>query len=74
MKSKYQFKIGHDKAKSETFLPNFLFDNNSDNVFIDLAGLQDTNGELIQLINWIIYKQVFNIVHSFHLIVPITIE
>ena len=67
------FKIGHDQAKSETFLPNFLFDSNSGNVFVDLAGLNDTNGPLIQLINWIIYKQIFNIVHSFHLIVPITI-
>ena len=72
MSDKRAFKIGHSVAQSETFLPNFLFDSVSKNVYVDLAGLNDTNGDLIQLINWIIYKQIFNIVHSFNLIVPVT--
>lgn len=68
------FRIGHSQAKSETFLPNMLFEKSSGNIYVDMAGLYDTSGDIIQLINWLLTKQVFNIVHSFHLIVPITIS
>lgn len=69
----HAFKVGHNQAQSETFLPSFYFQKESGNVYVDMAGLHDSNGEVIKLINWIITKQIFNIIHSFHLIVPITI-
>ena len=68
------FKIGHNSASSETFLPNFLFDEVTGTVYIDLAGLNDTSGKFVKLINWMICKQIFNIVDSFHLLVPVTID
>ena len=70
----YSFRIGHSQSQSETFLPNLLFEKKTGNIYVDMAGLHDTSGDIIQLINWLITKQVFNIVHSFHLIVPITIN
>ena len=50
------FKIGHNSASSETFLPNFVFDENMGTVYVDLAGLNDTSGKFIKLINWMICK------------------
>ena len=67
------FKIGHEEQQSETFLPNFMYDPKSKNVYVDIAGLNDTSGEFIEMINWMICKHVFSIVDSFKLIVPVTI-
>ena len=38
------FKIGHEGARSETFLPNVYKDVEKDIVFTDVAGLNDTGG------------------------------
>lgn len=49
------FKIGHEET-SETFLPNFVLDKISNTVYIDMAGLNDTSGEFVKMINWMICK------------------
>ena len=49
-------------------------DETTGTVYIDLAGLQDSNGDTVEMFNWLIFKQVFRIVGSFYLIVPITFD
>ena len=51
-----------------------MYDPKSKNVYVDIAGLNDTSGEFIEMINWMICKYVFSIVDSFKLIVPVTIS
>ena len=63
LKPEYQlrgFKIGHSKSVSETFIPTILVDpdENSDIAWVDMAGLDDTGGYLLQLINTLMLKRV----------------
>ena len=55
------FKIGHSKTESMTFLPDIVPFESGDNefVFVDIAGLNDTSGNLIELVNCFITKQIF---------------
>ena len=53
------FKIGHDPANSETFLPHFWKDPKNKMVFADIAGLNDSGGPLMTFINCFVNKKIF---------------
>ena len=65
------FKIGHSNSESETFLPSFVQHPTNDVWFVDIAGLNDTGGELIDFCNTFIIKHIFQIAKSVKFIVPI---
>ena len=50
------FKIGHSKSESETFLPKTHYDAKSGITFVDVAGFNDTGGDLIEIINNFVMK------------------
>lgn len=58
------FIIGHSSVKSETFLPNFIYDYENDVFFGDIAGLQDTSGPLVDFINSFLVKKIFQMSRS----------
>lgn len=43
--------IGHSNAESMTFFPNFYLDEQSQILYIDIAGLNDSNGPKVEIIN-----------------------
>lgn len=53
------FNIGHSKSESMTFLPHFVTDEEAGIVYADIAGLNDTNGEFIELLNCFINRKIF---------------
>lgn len=53
-------KIGHSRNQSETFLPTFFHCNDSGITFTDVAGQNDTRGEMMEIINLLLIKRVFN--------------
>lgn len=53
-------KIGHSKAQSETFLPTWLFDEVIKILFLDVAGRNDTRGDILEIINLLLIKKIFN--------------
>lgn len=57
------FKIGHTH-QSQTFYPDFYEHAEGNFYFVDVAGLIDTNGPKIQLIQHMILKKLFNIAKS----------
>lgn len=65
------FKIGHSDSESETFLPTFVQLPGKDVWFVDIAGLNDTGGELIDFCNTFIIKHIFQIAKTVKFIVPI---
>lgn len=52
------FPIGHSDTQSMTFVPIFKKDPSSDLMFGDLAGLSDSDGEFISLINALTSKYI----------------
>jgi len=56
------FTIGHEASNSMTFIPHFVkYQNHNDDkgiYYVDLAGLSDTGGLLIQIINALITKMI----------------
>ena len=66
------FKIGHSMITSETFIPEFIEDTNSDSVWVDIAGFGDTDGSLIEYINTFIDKKIFNVANDVKVIIPFT--
>jgi energy-coupling factor transporter ATP-binding protein EcfA2 len=68
------FNIGHSNRKSETFMPNFHFDPIAKMTFADLAGQNDTRGELMEIINLLLIKRVFNIAKKVRMLVVIPID
>lgn len=65
------FKIGHSDSESETFLPTFVKHPTTDVWFVDIAGLQDTGGELIDFCNTFIIKHIFQRAKTVKFIIPI---
>ena len=53
------FGIGHSLSKSETFLPVFYRQNDKKVTWTDVAGLNDSGGDLISFINSFVTKQLF---------------
>ena len=69
---KMTLKIGHSASQSETFLPHFVVKQSTDEIWADIAGFNDTNGEMIETINCLINKIIFNKVKSVRFLVPMT--
>jgi hypothetical protein len=59
-------------VNSETFLPTFKKDEVNDLLFGDIAGLQDTNGVLIDFINSFMVKKIFQLAKSVRFIFVMT--
>lgn len=53
-------------------MPHFQKDFGSSNIYADIAGLNDTDGLLINFVNCFINKYIFNICGSIRFLVPIT--
>ena len=66
------FKIGHSVAKSETFIPHFYYDKDASLLFTDIAGLNDSSGDLVDIINRLITKCIFKQSKSVKFIIAVT--
>lgn len=66
------FGIGHSKMKSCTFLPNFQQEDETGLILTDVAGLHDTSGDLIEVINSLIIKRIFMKAESLRFLVPVS--
>jgi len=66
------FKIGHSTAESETFLPNIYFDQKTGITYTDVAGLNDTGGDLIEIVNNCVIKFIFRRANRVRFLLPIT--
>ena len=72
-KEQESFGVGHSQSQSMTFMPQFKVDsNNPDVVWADIAGLQDTGGELISFINSFVNKKIFQLAKEVKFLVPLT--
>ena len=69
---KGKFAIGHDADKSKTFIPHFDLNKDNDLVYADIAGLQDTNGEIIEVLNKFLTKSLFVKAQTIRFIITIT--
>lgn len=66
------FKIGHSNNASETFVPNIQ--ETDDYLYIDMAGMLDSRGDTIDVLNCFMNKQVFSLAKSVKFIIPIIME
>jgi hypothetical protein len=64
--------IGHSVDKSETFFPHFIKKSSTKEIWGDIAGFNDTNGSMIEAINCLINKMIFNRAKSVRFLVPMT--
>lgn len=56
-----------------TFMPQFTIDRERpDVVWADIAGLQDTGGQLISFINSFVNKKIFQLAKEVKFLVPLT--
>jgi hypothetical protein len=56
-----------------TFMPQFKQDNNHpDIMWADIAGLQDTGGDLISFINSFVNKKIFQLANKVKFLIPLT--
>lgn len=54
-------KIGHSNQESETFYPSFYKSKGQNFYFADIAGLNDTSGEFVEIINQLMSKKLFGV-------------
>ena len=66
------FEIGHSRVHSCTFIPTFHQPKDQNIIYADIAGLLDTSGDLIELMNFLICKMVLNKAKSIKFIIAIT--
>lgn len=70
------FTIGHEKSKSQTFLPSVaeltMVDKDQQYYFTDLAGISDTGGDLIDLVNSMVAKFIFMQANQVKFLLPVT--
>ena len=66
------FGIGHSNSKSETFLPAIHCEEKKDVSWIDIAGLNDTSGDLTHFINSFVTKEIFQRAKNVKFLLPIT--
>ena len=67
-------KIGHSRNQSETFVPTFIHCSASGITFTDVAGQNDTRGEMMEIINLLLIKRVFNMAQKVRMLVVIPYE
>lgn len=65
------FKIGHTND-SETFLPSFYKPPGQPFMYCDIAGLLDTGGTAMRIVNCFMAKKIFSMAKSVRFLVPIT--
>jgi hypothetical protein len=65
------FAIGHSQSESKTFLPQFK-KVDEDLYYVDIAGLHDSGGDLIQFINCFVNKSIFLRASQVKFLFPIT--
>lgn len=67
------FHIGHSTAESMTFMPQmYQREGDSTNtIYVDIAGTQDTGGDLIEFINIFVTKELFRRSKTVRFLVPI---
>jgi len=70
-KGQQGFKIGHSQATSETFLPAFER-MQDDQYFVDVAGLQDTSGDLVEFLTSFVSKAIFTRARQVKFLFPVT--
>lgn len=68
------FAIGHNAAQSKTFLPQFERERNTMDLWADYAGLDDTSGELVDILNCFLMRQIFQISKSIRILAPVSRE
>lgn len=68
------FQIGHSTHQSQTFFPHFIKDDATGIVFADIAGMKDTDGDLVELVNCFVNKSIFKRAKSLKFLVPMTIN
>lgn len=68
------FKIGHSSAKSETFFPTHMSDDENELVYLDIAGLNDTDGPMADLVNSFLFKMLFEYLNKVKILVPISVN
>ena len=68
------FDIGHSQNQSKTFLPQFINDFQSNLVYADIAGLQDTGGPLVEFTNCFLNQIIFKLVKHIKILIPITVN
>lgn len=73
LRSKNIFNIGHSATSSETFLPQFIQDEHSDFVFGDLAGLHDTNGDMVELVLLLLNRKIFQNARTVRFLITISL-
>lgn len=64
--------IGHSLEKSETFIPILIKSPLHDFSYVDIAGLQDTGGSIMEYVNQFINKKIFSMASKIRFIVPFT--
>lgn len=64
--------IGHSLEKSETFIPILIKSPQHDFSYVDIAGLQDTGGSIMEYVNQFINKKIFSMASKIRFIVPFT--
>ena len=64
--------IGHQLEKSETFFPILIKSETDDFCYIDIAGLQDTGGSIMEYINQFINKKIFSFSDNIRFLIPFT--
>lgn len=69
-----EFKIGHNEADSMTFMPNIVKSAETDTYFSDLAGLNDTSGDLTEFVNCFVNKFIFKQAKRVRFLIPLTIS
>lgn len=69
---KEKLTIGHSKNQSQTFMPDFIKDPNTDLIFADVAGFRDTGGSLIELVNCFLIKEIFRRSKTVRFMIPLT--
>ena len=68
---KEDFVIGHSLTSSQTFLP--CFKKLNDSLFVaDIAGFQDTSGDLVEFINCFVNKKIFLRANHVKFLFPVT--
>lgn len=68
------FKIGHSTAQSETFIPNIYYDEKTGITFSDVAGFNDTSGELIEIVNNFVIKYILQMASKVRFLLPVTLN
>lgn len=64
--------IGHQLEKSETFFPILIKSEAHDFSYVDIAGLQDTGGNIMEYVNQFINKKIFSMADKIRFLVPFT--